>query len=261
MYSLAGKTAVITGSLSGIGLGIARSLSRVGCNIVLNGFAPQAHIDATVKELTTKTNKVKFIHADLSKPADAKKLIKESLAAFGGVDILVNNAGKQHTAPIEQFPDETWEEIISLNLSSSYYTSKAAISYMQGKNWGRIINIASVHGLVASINKSAYVAAKHGLVGLSKVIALENATKGITCNTICPGWVLTPLIQEQINKKALDLKVSEPDARKNLLSEKQPSQKFTNPEDIGELVVFLSSKYADNITGAAYTLDGGWTAQ
>jgi len=209
MYSLAGKTALVTGSLSGIGLGIARSLSRVGCNIVVNGFAPQQHIDATVKELTTKTNKVKFIYADLSKPKESTKLVKDAIAEFGGVDILVNNAGKQHTAPLEQFPDETWEEIISLNLSSSFYTSKAVLGYMHNKKWGRIINIASVHGLVASINKSAYVSAKHGLVGLTKAIALENAGKGITCNTICPGWVLTPLIQQQIDKKAQDLKVSD----------------------------------------------------
>lgn len=261
MYSLAGKTAIVTGSLSGIGLGIARSLARVGCNIVVNGFAPQPHIDATVKELTTDTNKVKFIFADLSKPNDSTRLVKETLAAFGGADILVNNAGKQHTSPLEQFPEETWEEIISLNLSSSFYTARAALPYMHGKKWGRIINIASVHGLVASVNKSAYVSAKHGLVGLTKCIALENAGKGITCNTICPGWVLTPLIQQQIEKKAKDFQQTELEARKTLLAEKQPSLKFTNPEDIGELVVFLCSRYGDNITGAAYTLDGGWTAQ
>lgn len=210
MYNLRNKTAVVTGSLSGIGLGIARSLARVGCNLVVNGFADQPTIDRTVKQLTLEHNKVKFIYADLSKPADSTKLIKDAIGHFGGVDILINNAGKQFTCPTEQFPDQTWEEIISLNLSSSFYTIKAALPYMQSKGWGRIINIASVHGLVASVNKSAYVAAKHGLVGLGKVVALENATKGVTCNTICPGWVLTPLIQQQIDKKAVDLKITEP---------------------------------------------------
>lgn len=172
MYNLRNKTAVVTGSLSGIGLGIAKSLARVGCNLVVNGFADQPTIDKTVKELTNQNNKVKFIYADLSKPADSNKLIKDAIGHFGGVDILVNNAGKQFTSPTEQFPDQTWEEIISLNLSSNFYTIKAALPYMQSQGWGRIINIASVHGLVGSINKSAYVAAKHGLVGLGKVVAL-----------------------------------------------------------------------------------------
>ena len=168
IYSLAGKTALVTGSVSGVGLGIARSLYRVGCNIVVSGFAPQHKIDATVEELTTKTNKVKFIYADLSKPKESTKLVKDTIAEFGGIDILVNNAAKQHVAPVEEFPDEAWEEVISVDLSSCFYTSKAALGYMRSKNWGRIINIASVHGLVASINKSAYVSAKHGFVGSLK---------------------------------------------------------------------------------------------
>lgn len=206
---LKGKTAVVTGSLSGIGLGIARSLSAAGSNIVLNGFASEEEIAKLEKELSAGENKAKFIFADLTKPADCKSLIENSLKHFGNVDILVNNAGMQHIDKIEEFPDQVWEKVISLNLSSAFYTTKAALPGMKFKQWGRIINIASVHGLVASVNKSAYVAAKHGIIGFTKASALENAKHGITANAICPGWILTPLIQKQIdiiaNKKGCSL--------------------------------------------------------
>ena len=191
---LKGKTAVVTGSLSGIGLGIARSLHGAGANIVLNGFAPEAEIKKLEQELTTNGQTAKFIHADLMKPADTKSFIEQSIKHFGNVDILVNNAGIQHIDKVEEFPEEKWEQVIALNLSSNYYTTKYAISQMKERGWGRIINIASVHGLVASVNKSAYIAAKHGVVGFTKATALENAKTGVTINAICPGWVLTPLI-------------------------------------------------------------------
>lgn len=195
---LAGKTAIVTGSLSGIGLGIAKSLSAAGANIVLNGFAPEAEIAQLEKELSGNGKQAKFIFADLMKPADGKALVEKSIAHFGKVDILINNAGIQHIDAVENFPEEKWDNIIALNLSSNFHTIKHALPGMKQRGWGRIINIASVHGLVGSVNKSAYVAAKHGVVGLTKVVALENAQSGVTCNAICPGFVLTPLIQKQI---------------------------------------------------------------
>jgi 3-hydroxybutyrate dehydrogenase len=196
---LKGKTALVTGSLSGIGLGIARSLSAAGANIVLNGFAPDAEIQKLEKELTTANTAAKFIFADLTKPADTRQLVEKSIAHFGAVDILVNNAGMQHIDSVENFPEDIWEKVISLNLSSAFYGTRYALPPMKQRGWGRIINIASVHGLVASVNKSAYVAAKHGIVGFTKACALENARAGVTINAICPGFVLTPLIQKQID--------------------------------------------------------------
>ena len=198
-HFLKGKTAVVTGSLSGIGLGIARSLSAAGANIVLNGFASEDEIAKTERSLTTAESKAKFIFADLTKPADCRSLIEKSISHFGQVDILVNNAGMQHIDKVEDFPEDVWEKVISLNLSSAFYTTRYALPGMKQRQWGRIINIASVHGLVASVNKSAYVAAKHGIVGFTKAAALENAKSGVTVNAICPGFILTPLIQKQID--------------------------------------------------------------
>lgn len=258
---LAGKTAIVTGSLSGIGLGIAKSLSAAGANIVLNGFAPEAEIAQLEKELSGNGKQAKFIFADLMKPADGKALVEKSIAHFGKVDILVNNAGIQHIDAVENFPEDKWDNIIALNLSSNFHTIKHALPGMKQRGWGRIINIASVHGLVGSINKSAYVAAKHGVVGLTKVVALENAQSGVTCNAICPGFVLTPLIQKQIELKSQQHKVSIEEAQKILVTEKQPSGNLSSPEDVGNLVTYLTSDSASQIQGVAYTIDGAWTAQ
>lgn len=256
--TLSGKTALVTGSTSGIGLGIAKCLAKQGANIVLNGFgdyqAPKAEVEALGVQ-------VRYHGADMSKVSEIEAMMQFASEAFGGVDILVNNAGIQHVAAVENFPVERWDAIIAINLSSAFHTSRLALPYMQQKNWGRILNVASVHGLVGSAQKSAYVAAKHGIVGLTKVTALENATSGITCNAICPGWVLTPLVQKQVDAKAHELSLSNEEATKLLLGEKEPSMQFTTPEELGELAVFLCSTAANNVRGVAWNMDGGWTAQ
>jgi 3-hydroxybutyrate dehydrogenase len=205
--------------------------------------------------------KVGFHGADMSKPNEIEDMVHYAEATFGGVDILVNNAGIQHVARIENFPTERWDAVIAINLSSAFHASRMVIPGMRARNWGRIINIASVHGLVGSAEKSAYVAAKHGLVGLTKVCALENATSGVTCNAICPGWVLTPLVQKQVDAKAAALGVSNEEAKRLLLAEKEPSLQFTTPEELGALAVFLCSPAADNVRGVAWNMDGGWAAQ
>lgn len=262
MQELKGKVAVITGSTSGIGLGIANILAGYGCKIVLNGLGDAGEIEKIRSDLSAKYKvDAHFIGADMSKAAEVKGLITQAESKFGQVDILVNNAGIQFTALTEDFPDEKWEQILSINLSAAFYGAKAALPGMKKRGYGRIVNIASAHGLVASATKSAYVAAKHGILGLTKVIGLETAGQGVTCNAICPGWVLTPLVQKQIEDKAKKQGISVKDAEKQLLGEKQPSMQFTSPEEIGEMVAFLSAKNASNITGAAYTIDGGWTAQ
>ncbi len=255
---LSGKTALVTGSTSGIGLGIAKALARQGANIILNGFGDHATPQAQIEALGVKTA---YHGADMSKPADIEDMMKFSADAFGRVDILVNNAGIQHVAPIEQFPTERWDAVIAINLSSAFHTTRLALPAMQAANWGRIINVASVHGLVASVQKAAYVAAKHGIVGLTKVTALENATTGVTCNAICPGWVLTPLVQKQVDAKAAALKISNEEATKLLLGEKEPSMQFTTPDELGELAVFFCSAAACNVRGVAWNMDGGWVAQ
>ena len=252
------KTALVTGSTSGIGLGIAKALARQGCNIMLNGFGDVQAAQDEVKALGVK---VGYHGADMSKPADIEDLMKAAAAQFGRVDILVNNAGIQHVASVEDFPVERWDAIIAINMSSAFHTTRLALPAMKAANWGRIINVASVHGLVASAQKSAYVAAKHGVVGLTKVTALETATTGITCNAICPGWVLTPLVQKQVDAKAAALGVSNEEATKRLLGEKEPSMQFTTPEELGELAVFFCSPAANNVRGVAWNMDGGWTAQ
>ena len=255
---LSGKTALVTGSTSGIGLGIAKALAAQGANIVLNGFGD---VEGPQKEVEALGVKSAYHCADMSKPADIEDMFTFTNAKFGGVDILVNNAGIQHVAPVEDFPVERWDAIIAINLSSAFHTTRLALPAMQKKNWGRIINVASVHGLVASAQKSAYVAAKHGIVGLTKVTALENATRNVTCNAICPGWVLTPLVQKQVDAKAAALNISNEEATKLLLGEKEPSMQFTTPEELGALAVFFCSDAASNVRGVAWNMDGGWAAQ
>ena len=255
---LKGKTALVTGSTSGIGLGIAKALAAQGANIVLNGFGDVDGPRAAVEALGVQ---VSYHGADMSKPAEIEAMVAHARERFGSVDILVNNAGIQHVARIEDFPVERWDAIIAINLTSAFHATRLVLPAMRAANWGRIINVASVHGLVASAEKSAYVAAKHGVVGLTKVTALENATTGITCNAICPGWVLTPLVQKQVDAKAAALGVSNEEAKKVLLGEKEPSMQFTTPEELGALAVFFCSPAADNVRGVAWNMDGGWAAQ
>ena len=255
---LKGKTALVTGSTSGIGLGIAKALARQGANIVLNGFGDNQGPRAEIAALGVK---VGYHGADMSKPGEIEAMMAYAAAEFGRVDILVNNAGIQHVARIEDFPVERWDAIIAINLSSAFHATRLALPAMRQADWGRIINVASVHGLVASAEKSAYVAAKHGIVGLTKVTALENATTGITCNAICPGWVLTPLVQKQVDAKAAALGISNDEAKKVLLGEKEPSMQFTTPDELGELAVFFCSSAGNNVRGVAWTMDGGWIAQ
>ena len=255
---LKGKTALVTGSTSGIGLGIARALARQGADIVLNGFGDAEGPKAEIAALGVKAG---YHGADMSKPAEIEAMMKYAAESFGRVDILVNNAGIQHVAKIEDFPPERWDAILAINLSSAFHATRLALPAMKKANWGRIINLASVHGLVASAEKSAYVAAKHGIVGLTKVTALETATTGVTCNAICPGWVLTPLVQKQVDARATQLGVSNEEAKKQLLAEKEPSLQFTTPEELGELAVFFCSDAGKNVRGVAWNMDGGWAAQ
>jgi 3-hydroxybutyrate dehydrogenase len=255
---LTGRTALITGSTSGIGLGIARMLANHGANIVLNGFGD---IEAAKAQLAEFECMVGYHDADMSKPEQIADMIHYAESEMGGIDILVNNAGIQHVAPIEQFPTDRWDAVIAINLTSAFHTIRLTLPHMRARRWGRIINIASTHGLVASVEKSAYVAAKHGLIGLTKTVALETATSAITCNAICPGWVLTPLVQKQVDARAVRDGVSDEEAKRRLLGEKQPSLQFTTPHQLGELAVFLCSPAADNIRGASINVDGGWAAQ
>ncbi len=252
------KTALVTGSTSGIGLGIARCLAKQGAKVILNGFGD---FQGPLNELKALGAQVGYHGADMGKPSEIEALMAYAQSEFGGIDVLVNNAGIQHVAPIENFPVERWDAILAINLSAAFHTMRLAIAGMRAKNWGRVINIASAHGLVASAQKSAYVAAKHGLVGLGKSVALETATTGITVNTLCPGWVLTPLVQKQIDERAAAEKISVAQATHNLLKEKEPSLQFTTPDELGELCVFLCSAAANNIRGVAWAADGGWTAQ
>lgn len=257
---LKGKTALVTGSTSGIGLGVAKALARQGADIVLNGFGD---VEGPKAEIAALGGKVAYHGADMSKPAEIEDMMKFAAGQFGRsrVDILVNNAGIQHVARIEDFPTERWDAIIAINLTSAFHATRLALPAMRAANWGRIINVASTHGLVASAEKSAYVASKHGVVGLTKVTALENATTGVTCNAICPGWVLTPLVQKQVDAKAAALKISNEEAKKLLLGEKEPSMQFTTPDELGELAVFFCSPAGNNVRGAIWNMDGGWVAQ
>ncbi|BCO27052.1 D-beta-hydroxybutyrate dehydrogenase [Rhodoferax lithotrophicus] len=255
---LKGKTALVTGSTSGIGLGIAKALAAQGANIVLNGFGD---VDGPKAEVAALGARVAYHGADMSQPAEIEAMLTFAAEQFGRVDILVNNAGIQHVARVENFPPERWDAIIAINLSSAFHATRLALPAMQAAGWGRIINVASVHGLVASAEKSAYVAAKHGVVGLTKVTALENASTGVTCNAICPGWVLTPLVQKQVDAKAAALGLSNEEAQKLLLGEKEPSMQFTTPEELGALAVFFCSPAGNNVRGVAWNMDGGWVAQ
>jgi 3-hydroxybutyrate dehydrogenase len=259
---LQGKTALVTGSTSGIGLGIAQALAAQGANIVFNGFGDAGEIES-LQHSTADRYKVQTSYhgADMSKPDQIEALMRFAAEEFGKVDILVNNAGIQHVANIEDFPVEKWDAIIAINLTSAFHTTRLALPSMKAQNWGRIINIASAHGLVASAQKSAYVAAKHGIVGLTKVTALETAQSGVTCNAICPGWVLTPLVQKQVDAKAEQGSIPLDQAKKELLMEKQPSGEFVTPEQLGALAVFLCSDAAAQVRGAAWNMDGGWIAQ
>jgi 3-hydroxybutyrate dehydrogenase len=259
---LANKVALVTGSTSGIGLGIARTLAAAGADVLLNGFGVPALIDKLLADLKSQY-RVRAAHspADMSKPAEIAGMVAQAARELGGVDILVNNAGIQHVSPVDEFPVEKWDAVIAINLSAAFHAIRAALPHMKARNWGRIINTASTHGLVASANKAAYVAAKHGILGLTKVVALETATSAITCNAICPGWVLTPLVQKQIDERAAREKIPADKARVDLLREKQPSLEFATPEQIGAAALFLCSDAAAQIRGIALPVDGGWTAQ
>ena len=259
---LVGKTALVTGSTSGIGLGIARALAEQGANIVFNGFGDAQQIEKLYTDIGAEfAVQTAYHNADMSKPEQIEAMMKFAADKFGGVDILVNNAGIQHVAPVEEFPVEKWDAILAINLTSAFHTARLALPGMKQKNWGRIINLASVHGLVGSAQKSAYVAAKHGLVGFTKVTALETAQTGVTCNAICPGWVLTPLVQKQVDDRAARDKLGNDDARRALLAEKQPSGEFVTPEELGALAVFFCSPAGSQVRGVAWNMDGGWAAQ
>jgi 3-hydroxybutyrate dehydrogenase len=259
---ISGKTALVTGSTSGIGLATARALAADGANVMLNGFGDKAAIEQERAGLEKEFGvKARYSPADMSKPAEIAEMIAATEKEFGSLDVLVNNAGIQHVANIEDFPIPKWDAVIAINLSSAFHTIRAAVPGMKQRKWGRIINIASAHGLVASGQKVAYVAAKHGLVGLTKVVAIETANNGVTCNAICPGWVLTPLVEQQIVARAKASGKSIGEEKVALVSEKQPMHAFTTPESIGALAVFLCSDAAATITGSAYSIDGGWVAQ
>ena len=258
MPTLQGKTAIVTGSTSGIGLGIAITLAKHGVRVMINGFGD---VEGALTQVRAHDAGAVFHGADMSKPEQIAQMVQACEAQLGSCDILVNNAGIQHVARVEDFPVERWDAIIAINLSSAFHTMRAALPGMRARNWGRIVNVASAHGLVGSANKSAYVAAKHGIVGLTKAAALETATTGITVNAICPGWVLTPLVQKQVDARAAAEGVDDAEAKRRLLAEKQPSLAFTTPEELAELTVFLCSPAAQNVRGQAWAVDGGWTAQ
>jgi 3-hydroxybutyrate dehydrogenase len=259
---LKGRTAVVTGSTSGIGLGLADALAGAGADVMLNGFGDPGQIEEVRRGLAERRGvRVAYSGADMSKPAEVRRMVEQATAELGAVDILVNNAGIQHVARIDEFPDDRWDAILAINLSAAFHGIKAAVPGMRERRWGRIVNIASAHGLVASAGKAAYVAAKHGIVGLTKVVALDLANDGVTCNAICPGWVLTPLVERQIEARAREAGMTVEQAKEEMLREKQPMLAFSTPAEIGALAVFLCSEGAATMTGTALPIDGGWTAQ
>ncbi len=260
--SLKGKTAIVTGSTSGIGLAIAQAFAAQGCGVMLNGFGDAGSIENLRQDMIKKCGvKVEYDGADMSKPSQIANLVTKAKATLGSVDILVNNAGIQYVAPVEEFPADRWDAIIAINMSATFHAIQAALPLMKARKWGRIINIASTHGLVASAHKVAYVAAKHGILGLTKVVGVECADTGVTCNAICPGWVLTPLVQHQIEERAKAEKITVEKANYNLLAEKQPQHQFTTTEQIAALALFLASDAASNMQGSQLVSDGGWVAQ
>lgn len=260
--ALAGKTAIVTGSTSGIGLGIARTLAESGANVVLNGFGQSSEVDRTREELArTCQVDVRFNGADISRAEQVVDLVRSTESELGAVDILVNNAGIQHVAPIDEFPPEKWDAVLAINLSGAFHAIRAAVPGMRKRGFGRIINVASAHGLVASPFKAAYVAAKHGIVGLTKVVALEVAEDGITCNAVCPGYVWTPLVEKQIDDQAKAHRISREQVVRDVLLSRQPNKRFATVEEMGAITAFLSSEAAASITGATISVDGGWTAQ
>jgi 3-hydroxybutyrate dehydrogenase len=259
--TLAGKVSLVTGSTSGIGLGIARALAAAGSDVVLNGFGmPHEVADVAAKIAAEFKVRVSYSPADMSKPAAIQEMIETTLQSCGRIDVLVNNAGIQHVAPLQDFAPERWDAILAINLSSAFHTTRLALPSMLASKWGRIINIASVHGLVASPFKSAYVAAKHGMLGLTKVTALETAELGITCNAICPGYVYTPLVEAQIEGQAKAHAIARDAVIRDVLLAQQPNKRFATVEELGALAIFLTSDAAASITGAALPVDGGWTA-
>ncbi|WP_169569582.1 3-hydroxybutyrate dehydrogenase [Sneathiella limimaris] len=260
--SLTGKVALVTGSTSGIGLGMAINFARLGASVVINGLGDDATIDAAKKSVAEAGNGMVIYHgANMLNADEITDMVAEAEKTYGAVDILVNNAGIQHTSPVDSFPKDRWNDIIAINLSSAFHASQAVLPGMQARDFGRIINIASVHGLVGSVEKSAYVAAKHGIIGLTKVTALENASRNITVNAICPGWVRTPLVEAQIDALAEKEGLAKEDAARTLLAAKEPSLRFTTPEQLAEGAAFLCSDAASNMTGTNLVMDGGWTAQ
>jgi 3-hydroxybutyrate dehydrogenase len=257
-----GKSVVVTGSTSGIGLAIARAFAASGASLTINGFGDRHVVEEERRSIEKQFGiPTRYSNADVTKPDEIADLISGIENAFGKVDVLVNNAGIQFVANVEEFPIDKWDAVIATNLSAAFHTCRCALPGMKRRGWGRIINIASAHGLRASAGKAGYVAAKHGLVGLTKVVAIETANRGITCNAICPGWVMTPLVAQQIAARAEASEQSFEEAKRALVAEKQPMLRYTRPEDIGALAVFLASDAGATITGAAYTMDGGWTAR
>jgi 3-hydroxybutyrate dehydrogenase len=257
----AGKVALVTGSTSGIGLGIAQALAAAGANLVLNGLGNAAEIDALREGLAARHGvQVAYDDADMSRPAAIERMVRGALERFGRLDILVNNAGIQHVAPLDEFPPEKWDRILAINLSAAFHTTRFALPAMKEHRFGRIVNVASAHALVASPYKSAYVAAKHGIAGLTKTVALEVAEAGITVNAICPGYVLTPLVQQQIPDTARARGISEADVIRNVLLAAQPTKKFVTVEQVAAFARFLASDAAASITGAVLPIEGGWTA-
>lgn len=256
--TLKNKVVLITGATSGIGLEIAKTFAKKGMKIVFNGFG---NVEQAISELQAITKEVHYYESDLAKVSDIENMIANIQAKVGSIDILINNAGIQHVSPTQDFDVDMWDKVIAINLSAVFHTMRLCLLDMQKNNWGRIINIASVHGLVASKNKSAYVAAKHAVLGLTKTVALENAEQNITANAICPGWVKTPLVEKQIHAKAIELNIPLDLAKKQLIAEKQPSKEFVDAKDIAQLALFLCSEHAKQVKGAAWNIDGGWIAQ
>ena len=258
---LSQRVSLITGGTSGIGAGIARSLAREGSAVAITGLGDTAQIDKILGDLSALGARAEYYPADAQHAAQLAEMISRCEREFGPVDILVNCAGVQHVARIEEFPADKWDLILAVNLSAAFHTIRRVLAGMRTRQWGRIINVASVHGLVGSAEKSAYVASKHGLLGLTKVVALETADSPITCNAICPGWVKTPLVEAQITARSVSSKVTLQDAQASMLQEKQPSRRFVEIDQIGAMVAFLCSDAASEVRGAAWTVDGGWTAQ